>query len=616
MRKIENYSLKNASVEFKLLSTAGIFFSINLLAWSWYTSLSVLKFNRPSEMCRLLGDDLWALAHYKTSLFLMLLFFQTCAYAGIFFTSRILFQRTSLRRRMKALLMAVTAGLTLIDQLIWWTAPFVRFSQALAGWIGVASAVALILLTLPPLAQMWFHRRWPNPRPSRVVIVGGGFAGVYTALGLDKTLGYHPHLEITLVDQKNFFLFPPLLPSAAVGTIEMPQVTQSFRRIFETTNIQYKKAIVTSVDLKSRLVRMHVRLEGEDMGSEERASEVDLNYDYLVLAPGSTNQTFNTPGVEDHAIFMKEIKDAITVRNRIIDCFERAAVVRDEAIRRELLRFAVVGGGPTGVEIATEIQDLIHEVLLKRYPEIDREHPEVSLIQSGPQVLPGWPDSVVRITTRQLEKLGIKLALNNRVREVRHNAVVLNDGPPIAARTILWCAGIKPSPLLAACGLTLDKSGRVPVDDCLRVPGTENVFVLGDSALFINPKTGKPLPPLGQVAFQQGDHMAKNLARLLCGEPIKPFRYFDFGALVSVGEHFAAVDLLGIKLSGFIGWFVWRTLYLAKMIGQSTKVRIMVDWTLDLIIERSISVISEAPHSAADSPNHVPEVTAMTGGRR
>jgi NADH:ubiquinone reductase (H+-translocating) len=268
-----------------------------------------------------------------------------------------------------------------------------------------------------------------------------------------------------------------------------------------------------------------------------------------------------------------------------------------------------VGGGPTGVEIATEIQDLIHEVLLKRYPEIHREHPEVSIIQSGPQVLPGWPDSVVRRTTAQLEKLGVRLVLNNRVTEVRHNAVVLKDGPALATRSILWCAGVKPSPLMSACSLPLDKSGRVPVDEYLRPSGHDHMFVLGDSALCQGPD-GKPLPPLGQVAFQQGDHTAKNLARILCGEPVKPFKYFNFGALVSVGEHYAAVDLLGLKLTGFIGWFVWRTLYLAKMIGISTKIRILVDWTLDLFIERSIAVIDESPHSAADNPQHLPESPA------
>ena len=593
MRKTENYSLKNASLLFKLAATAVLLGSIALLGWSWYVSLSVLKFNRPSEMCRLLGDDLWALAHYKKGLFWTLLFFQSIAYGGLYMTSRVLFARSALRRRMKKLLQAVATALLVVNLLTWFSAPFFRFAQAIAGYVGLASAIAMIALTLPPLFQLWFYKRWNSSRPVSVVIVGGGFAGIYTALGLDKALGYHKHLDITLIDRKNFFLFPPLLPSASVGTIETRQVTQSYRRIFETTNIQYKKATVTSIDPVAKAVKMHIHLGKEDMATEPGAADVSLPYDYLILAPGAVNQTFGTKGAQENAFFVKELDDAIKIRDQIIDCFERAAVVQDDRIRRELLRFAVVGGGPTGVEIATEIQDLIHEVLVKRYPEIHKDHPEVHIIQSGPQVLPGWPEKVVSATTKQLARLGIKLILNDRVVEVRSNAVILKDGPAVAARTILWCAGVKPSPLLAACGLPLDKFGKIPVDDYLRPAGFENIFVLGDSALCIESKTGKPFPPLGQVAFQQGDHMAANLAHLLRGEPIKPFKYFNYGALVSVGERYAAVDLLGIKLTGFIGWFVWRTLYLGKMIGLSTKIRIMVDWTLDLVIERSIAQLED-----------------------
>src|SRR5262249_51455347 len=161
-------------------------------------------------------------------------------------------------------------------------------------------------------------------------------------------------------------------------------------------------------------------------------------------------------------------------------------------------------------------------------------------------------ETVVRTTTRQLKKLGIRLILNDRVTEVRSNAVILKDGEPISARTIIWCAGVKPSPLLSSCSLPIDKSGRTPVDSYLRVAGLENVFVLGDSALCTG-QDGKPLPPLGQVAFQQGDHMACTLVQILRGEPMEPFKYFNFGSLVSVGEHYAAVDLLGVKLTGFLG---------------------------------------------------------------
>src|SRR5216683_3001800 len=196
MRKTESYSLKNASVLFKLAATAAILASVALLAWSWYVSLSVLKFNRPSEMCRLLGDDLWALAHYKKGLFSVLLFFQSVAYGGLYLTTRALFARTSLRRRMKKLIQMAATALLVVNLLTWFTAPFFRFAQTIAGYVGLASAVAMIGLTLPPLFQLWFYKRWNNSRTTRVIIVGGGFAGIYTALGLDKALGYHKNLDI------------------------------------------------------------------------------------------------------------------------------------------------------------------------------------------------------------------------------------------------------------------------------------------------------------------------------------------------------------------------------------------------------------------------------------
>jgi NADH dehydrogenase len=196
---------------------------------------------------------------------------------------------------------------------------------------------------------------------------------------------------------------------------------------------------------------------------------------------------------------------------------------------------------------------------------------------------------VVEKTTRQLAKLGVRLITNARVVEVQTHAVRLKDGTSVEARTCIWCAGVQPSRLMGSSGLPLDKAGRAPVTDDLRVGEFPNVFVLGDAASSLNKKTGQFLPPLGQVAFQQGDHTAKNLVRLLQGQKTQPFQYFNFGSLVSVGEHYAAVNLLGIKLSGVIGWFVWRTLYLFKIIGVSNRIRIVIDWTLALFIERSIT---------------------------
>lgn len=594
MRTFDNYSLKNASLKFKTATTLWLFLGFALIAWIWFISLSIVdwyhyELTGPNRFGTGLVDLFWS----KFPLFVTLMGLQLLAYAVLWFVSKRLMQRSALRRRVKKAISILSSLLVFLNLTAWLTLPFFQWPQRWVGTLGAFSTMILVLMPLPALWQMWFYKRWKNAgkETKRVVIVGGGFAGLYTALGLDKSLGYHSNLEVIVIDQKNFFLFPPLLPSAAVGTIESPQVTYPFRRIFETTNIFFKKGTVVNVDPKVKEVHLRVHLQDDSTLGPGELIEQRIPYDYLVLAPGSTTQTFNTKGVETHALFVRELEDAIKIRNRIIDCFERAACSTSESVQRELLRFAVVGGGPTGIETATEIKDLIHEVLLKRYPEIHSSWPEVSIIQSGPQILPGWPDDVVKRTTDQLKRLGVGLILNTRVIEVKPNEVLLKEGNSVQARTCLWCAGVQPSPLVAVCGLPLDKSGRVAIADDLRVPGYPEIFVLGDAAHLVDARTQKPLPPLGQVAFQQGAHTAKNLVRLLNQKPAKPFRYFNFGALVSVGEHYAAVNLLGVKISGFVGWIIWRTLYLSKIIGINNRIRILVDWTLDLLIERSITQV-------------------------
>jgi NADH dehydrogenase len=312
-------------------------------------------------------------------------------------------------------------------------------------------------------------------------------------------------------------------------------------------------------------------------------------FDYLVLAPGSTTQTFNTPGAE-HAFFMRELGDAIALRNHIIDCFETAARETNLELARKMLRFVVIGAGPTGVEVASEVQDLIDKVLLPRYPEIDASLVDVVLVDSGDRVLNGWHAAVAGSAEAQLARLSVRVLHQARVSEIGTDWVRLKDGEQLDTRTACWCAGVAASPLLAKTALPLDRAGRVAVDPDCRVPGLSNVFVLGDAATFPG-KDGRPLPPLGQVAFQQGAQTAKNLVRLLRGEPTRPFRYFDFGQLVSVGHQFAAVRLLGLRLSGFLAWFVWRTLYLSKLVGFGNKVRVVLDWSLDLFVERSSSQI-------------------------
>jgi NADH dehydrogenase len=520
-----------------------------------------------------------------------------------------LFQRVALPRRVRAFVTWMLLALAAADVLCWLLLPILAAARTFLGPVVLALGLGLAYLVARPLGDMWLYLRWrvpSRPEPFRVVIVGGGFAGLYTAIELDRLLGHHPRLEIVVLDKRNYFLFPPLLPSVATGSIETRQVTYPFRRIFEATNVIFRKETVESIDLVARQV--HTRADVDEAAVPCHRA---LSYDLLVLAPGSDTQTFRTPGVAEHAFFMRELGDAVAVRNHIIDCFELAAQEVSAERRARLLRFVVAGGGPTGVELVAEIRDLIEHILFIRYPEVRREEVELVLVQSARQLLPGWHPTVVERATDQLQRLRVRVLTGRKVQAVGDFSVTLDGGEVLGTRTTVWCAGVKPAGLLSAVELPKHPSGRIPVEEDLRVPGHPDVFVLGDASLAHH--QGEPLPPLGQVAFQQGTHTGRNIARLVRGLRPRPFRYFNYGALVSVGEHFAAVDLLGVRISGALAWFVWRSLYLTKLVGFGNKVRVMLDWTLDLLVERSISQISATRQDLRAASADTGHVTLRAG---
>lgn len=599
--RADAHELRNLPLGRKLIETAGLVGLTAVFVLTWALSLRSVREGYTSEaIFYFFGNVLTDLKQESPRMFLVLCAGNLGSMGALFLMSRRLFRRTALRSRVRFALSLLCSGLTLLCGLLWATLRFGSLTNTLMGPASALGALVLLLCAAVPLKQMWiYHRVRPSAprrdqppgsvappatgaRPRRVVLVGGGFAGLYAALELDRLVGHDRSLEIVVIDRNNYFLFPPLLPSAAAGTIETRQVTFPFRRIFETTNIAFRRATVERIDPDRRVIDAIVDREGVARG-------VEIEYDYLLLCPGSVTNTFRTPGAAEHALFMRELGDAIAARDQIIDCFERAAATPEENLRAQLLRFVIVGAGPTGLELATEIHDLVYDVLLKRYPEIDRRLVDIVLVQSGGQILPGWDERIVRTAAAHLATLRVRLVLDARVSAVSRDHVALQDGTMLRTRTCLWCAGVRPAPLLERAGLPLHASGRVPVGADLRVLGRDDVFVLGDAAYLVDERTGRPLPPLGQVAFQQGPRAARNVVALLEGRAPSPFRYFDFGALVSVGEHYAAVNLLGVRLSGFLGWFVWRTLYLAKMVGLSNKLRILLDWTLDLLIERSFT---------------------------
>lgn len=546
-----------------------------------------------------LGVALGMLANEHRTEFYVLFALHVFSTALLLIPSLILFSLSSLRRRMRALIRYVVCALVILDISAWLYAPDCSSTNLYVGVVGGAAAIALVAIALTPLVQMWAYRRWEplDGVRKRVVIVGGGFGGLYSALSLHRILGYHPKLEITLVDQNNYFLFPPLLPSASTGTIEYRQVSYPFRRIFETTNVRFAKLRVTEIDQQDKIVRGFV---------SEQDRNIEIPFDVLVFSPGAVTQTFGTKGADEHAFFMRELEDAIVLRDRIVDLFEQAAAASQKSEQASLLHFVVVGAGPTGIETATEIADLIKHVLLKRYPEIDASTPKVTIVQSGDRVLPGWDSGIADKTKAQLQRLGIALALGNRVSEVNAEGVVFKDNTTLRAHTVIWCAGVKPSPLVAHSGLATENGGRIPIRPTLQSAEYDHVFVLGDVAHLREEGKEKPLPALAQVAFQQGAHAGKNIAALLSGSPLKNFRYFDYGSLVSVGEHFAAVKIFGISFTGFLAWLTWRTLYLAKLPGLGNRVRVVIDWTLDLLLERSITQTRGAKRSLP-SHDEVPE---------
>ena len=606
MARANVYRLRNLNVSSKLAISVGLLAGLVLFVSGWIISVAAVNWEVSWMTLVDWGHRLGALgSELRFGLFAA----HAVSLLGLLLASLALVRRMPLPRLTRRSLFTVATILALADVTAWAAVPFLGVARSWLGGIVLVLALLMTFLVGAPLGALWRTRRWPGEpeRPVRVVVVGGGFAGLYAALGLDRVLGFSEKLELTVIDRKNYFLFPPLLPSVAVGAIETRQVTYPFRRIFEATNIRFKKETVERIDLERGMVVSKVDVDA-DSGGALRVRHDETPFDYLVLAPGSTTQTFGTPGTE-HAFFMRELGDAIALRNHIIDCFETAAREADRALVQKMLRFVVIGAGPTGVEVASEVRDLVDKVLLPRYPEIDASLVDVILIDSGARVLGGWHDGVAASAEAQLGRLGVRVLHEARVAGIGTDSVRLKDGTELVARTACWCAGVGAAPLLASTGLPLDRAQRVAVEPDCRVKGHPNVFVLGDAATFPG-KDGKPLPPLGQVAFQQGAQTAKNLVSLLRGEPTRPFRYFDFGQLVSVGHQFASVRLLGVRLSGFLAWFVWRTLYLGKLVGFGNKLRVMLDWTLDLFVERSSSQIHatrerlEATAEHADAEDH------------
>ncbi|MGN7727319.1 NAD(P)/FAD-dependent oxidoreductase [Luteimonas sp. 22616] len=401
----------------------------------------------------------------------------------------------------------------------------------------------------------------PNPDGTalpHVVVIGGGFAGLWATRALARA-----PVRITLVDRGNHHLFQPLLYQVATAGLSAPDIAAPLRHILQwQRNVTVLMETVAGIDSEAR----EVRLERGDT----------LRYDFLLLASGATHAYFGHDEWAAHAPGLKTLDDALHIRRRILSAFERAEAESDPVAKRALLTFAIVGGGPTGVELAGTLAEIARHTLKREFRNIEPRDARVLLLEAGPRVLSTFPESLSEKARRQLQGLGVEVRTGTPVNAIDADGVLLGD-ERIAARTVLWAAGVAASPLARALGVPLDRAGRVPVQPDLSVPGRPDVFVAGDLASV--QQDGRPVPGVAPAAKQMGRHVAAAIRARIDGRLAAPFRYRDYGNLATIGRMAAVVHLGKLKLSGALAWWFWLTAHIFFLIGFRNRLVVMLNWT-------------------------------------
>jgi len=386
----------------------------------------------------------------------------------------------------------------------------------------------------------------------KVVILGGGFGGLAAARALYKSA------EVTLVDRHNFQTFLPLLYQVSTAGLAADHVAYPIRGALRKTDIKFRMGSPISVDHKNNEVKLD-------------SSEV-LKFDHLIVALGSVTADFGIPGVNEHTLGMKTVHEALTIRAEIMRRFEDLCRFEDDT----KLSISVIGGGPTGVEMAGAIAELIRGPLKSDQADA-AAHIQVSLIEAGPRLLPPFAPSLSERTKKDLEKLGVKVLLNTAVKAIEHRKIILKDDSVINSEITIWAAGVKGSDAMAQLSLPTN-GNRVAVEPTMQVSNYPNIWALGDIAGALG-KDGRPLPMVAPVAIQQGKFIAKQIARLVANKPLANFKYLDKGSMATIGRNKAIVQVRGVKIAGPIAWLIWLWLHLFYLLGGRNKIGTMADWT-------------------------------------
>lgn len=419
----------------------------------------------------------------------------------------------------------------------------------------------------------------------RILILGGGFGGIEVLRQLQKAFQDNVGVDITLVSRDNFFLFTPMLPEVSSGMIETRHILTPVRTFCKRA--KFYEASVDSIDLKDKLVVI-----AHAIGNQTRSHI--LKYDYLVLALGGKTNFFGMTEVANNALTIKSVGDAIVLRNHVISMLEQADIEHEDLVlRRSLMTFVIVGGGFSGVEVAGELNDFVRESVEHFYHNLDRMDARIILVNSGNRILPEVTEDLAQFALQQLRKNGVEVMLNTRLIGATQDSVKLTNGSVISCNTLIWAGGALPDQVIGTLPCDHDKSGRIVANKYLEINGYENgAFVVGDCACVTDPHTGSPYPPTAQHALRQAKVATKNIIFAIKGKPNDKKIGFDYktkGVMALIGKRDAVGILLGHEVHGFAAWFLWRLYYLGNLPTTEKKLRVMVDWFIDLFFKRDVS---------------------------
>ena len=423
----------------------------------------------------------------------------------------------------------------------------------------------------------------------KIVILGSGFAAVECAKKLEKEFGNDPEIELVMIGEDNFLLFTPMLPQVASGMIETRHIVFPIRTICKKT--KFYEGRIKNVDPYGKLVTL--------WGTGDKRS-ISIHYDFLIVALGSETNFFGMADVEKNAYTMKTLNDAVMLRNRIIDMLEQAENETNPILRKSFLNFVVVGGGFAGIETAGELMDLLLDVR-KYYPSIQKDDLKVIVLEAMGEILPGFNKKLAEFAKQKLKERGIDIQLKKAVTSFDGNEVTIKtlDETPkdsidqseinsIITKTLIWTAGITPVNTIKRSMFKTEK-GKIVINDFLEVEKFPGVFAIGDCALFVDPITNRPFPPTAQIAEAQAKMAAKNLISLIKNSEKEKFVYHSKGQLAIIGKRTGIATFLGVNISGFLAWLIWRNVYLSKIPTFDKKTRVFLDWMIDLFFDRDVS---------------------------